>query len=658
MNNRVIIIFVMAFAAWAGILFRAGYLQLFPNARLQSLQQRQFTKSMTLQARRGAIYDRNGKELAVSVPSFSIFADPSGITQISRTANALARVLKIPERSLRKKILESKQDNRRFLWIRRNLNERQKQEVLALHLKGIHSVEEPKRVYPNNELGAQILGFVGQDGKGLEGIELQFDALLRGETRKYQVQRDAKGRPLLIDGRVFMDHPDGWYLTLTIDQELQFVLEQELDKAKLEFNADSAFGIIMDPKTGDILSMAHAPAFDLNTWRDYSSSLRRNRLVNDAFEPGSTMKTFVVAGALRDGTLKPNSKYNCEGGKFKVGDKIIREAEANHKFGLLTVTEILSLSSNVGMTKIAFDMTSDRVYKTLVDFGFGGETGIDLPGEARGILRPPYWNPHLLSNISFGHGMTATPIQVVTAYAAIANGGTLLKPRLLKSIKNSETEEIKTFETQSLRQVLNRAQADTMKLMLMAATSDSGTGANARIPGFPVAGKTGTAQKVDLEKGGYKKDSYISSFAGFVPTHDPRFVIYVVVDNPKTSYYGSQVAAPVFAKVASFAMRKEGIAPVFITEKNLLHGSKVADLNQQKNLQTRQMQSIDRVRRKMETPQKDMPNLVGLTLREAIDQLREKDIRLQIKGAGVITKTWPQAGEEIPVSRKVHLELR
>src|SRR5207253_2623837 len=288
------------------------------------------------------------------------------------------------------------------------------------------------------------------------------------------------------------------------------------------------------------------PTFDVNKAMKTAPEVRRDKVATDAFEPGSTMKTFVIATALREGLAAPNTKFFCENGSFKVGDKVIHEAEAKEVFGNLTVSEILALSSNIGTTKIAFKMGAETLRQGLLDFGFGSKLGLDLPGEARGSVQALPWRPHLLSNISFGHGIAVTPLQIANAYAAVANGGVLNTPYIVQSMRDSETGQVKEMQQKPIRRVLTAEQASQMKIMLSGVTAPGGTGKNARVNGFIVAGKTGTAQKVDPNGRGYIKGAYISSFAGFIPANDPKFVIYVALDRPRKGFYGAQVAAPIF----------------------------------------------------------------------------------------------------------------
>jgi cell division protein FtsI (penicillin-binding protein 3) len=450
---------------------------------------------------------------------------------------------------------------------------------------------------------------------------------------------------LLADGRSVTEVPDGADLELTIDYEAQFNLEQELHSVVEKFDATSAMGIVMDAQTSEILAMANLPL-----------SNGRNRLVTDAFEPGSIMKTFVIASALRENLVRPSTRYFCEGGRWKIGDKWIKEATAQEKFEWLNVTEILANSSNIGTAKIAFDIGAQRLFQGLTDFGFGAKTGIDLPGETRGIVNPLPWRPHLLSNISFGQGIAVTPLQMIAAYGAIANGGVLKTPLLVKRVRRAGDEEPQEFTAEEIRRVLTPQDSATMRLMLTAATEEKATGWNARIPGYHVAGKTGTAQKVDMVKGGYMPNSYVSSFAGFVPAHNPRYVILVAIDDPKKAYYGSQVAAPVFSRIAQYMVRRAGLPPVLFTENNMVHGQGPAAERRRADVQNK---AIADLKASVETEAASgvFPNLLGLTLREALARVRGQTKQIEVRGHGVVVRTVPASGAAVTKSHRVTLVL-
>lgn len=652
MRSRILILFSGFLALWGLLLTRAAMLQVIPDTRLENLKRRQFETSLQIRTRRGAILDREGHEMAASVPAFSLFADPKVIKDPYGLSKRLGKMLDIPVPQLRKRLRDKQ---RRFIWIKRQLTEAERDQIKAMGEAGLGFVEEPKRVYPNGSLMAQVLGFVGAEGGGLEGLELQYNKELQGQLKQVLLPRDARGRPLLQDGRSLTEVPDGADLELTIDHEVQFTLEQELSETVEKLGAESALGVVMDAQTSEILGMANLPTVNLNEKQKHNSEFKRNRIVTDVYEAGSTMKTFVIAGALRENVVLPSTRYFCENGRMKVGDKWISEADSKHKFGWLNATEILAHSSNVGAAKIAFDLGAPRLFQILSDFGFGAKTGLELPGEARGIMNPLPWRPHLLSNISFGHGIAVTPMQLAAAYTSIANGGILKKPLLVKALRRPGEEPVE-FQAEEIRRVLNPQEAATMRLMLTAATGEMATGAKARIPGYFVAGKTGTAQKVDAVKGGYAPGMYISSFAGFVPANNPRYVILVVVDSPKKAYYGSEVAAPVFAKMAQYLVRRAGLPPSLISESNVIRNN---DDKKRTNLQT---QAVNEIRKMAQTENaaedaSQFPNLLGLSLREALNKVRAQATQIEVRGSGVVVRTVPAAGSTAGGKHRVTLVL-
>jgi cell division protein FtsI (penicillin-binding protein 3) len=636
---------------------RVGYLQFMPNKRLQALQDKQFQTTVTLQSRRGEILDRNGRELAMSSSSYSLYADPKILTDKRNLAKNLSKVLNQPSEAIFQKI---KDKNKRFVWLGRQLEKAKADEIKEWNIRGLAFVEEWRRVYPNESLLSQTIGFLGADGQGLEGLELSLESELRGNQKKIIARRDARGRPLVADGLLFAENPDGNDVQLTIDSDLQYNLEYELAQTVSEFDADSAVGIILDPATSEILATATAPTFDANKAKSMNPEFRRNKVITDVFEPGSTIKTFLIAAALREKIISPKTKYYCENGSMKVGDRIIREADSKHKFGNMTVSEILAVSSNIGTTKIAFDLGAESLRKGLLDFGFGTKLGLDLPGEARGVLQALPWRQHLLANTSFGHGLSATPLQIANAYAAIANGGELKKPFILRSIRNQETGELKRTEPTVIRRVLTAEDAAKMRQMLLGVTSEGGTGMNANVDGYEVAGKTGTAQKVNIGGRGYLNGAYISSFGGFIPAKDPKFVIYVAVDNPKKIYYGSQVAAPLFSRLASYAVRRAGVTPQKVA---IASAPNKKPLPQPSQSLAKQI-SKDETHKNLQKHQKNIipfytvPDLSNLTVREVIQRLEGQNLDVKFEGQGSVQMVIPSVGEALPEDRKLRVILK
>lgn len=575
-HKRVRIVFVMFSTVLTVVVMRAGWLQLIPNERLEAYAKRQYATVLNVAARRGDIIDRHGNELATSIGSWSLFADPARISDPYTVASRLAEAVYQP-RTKRERLRFAKTlvpklrgRNRRFVWVARQLDRRVRDRVEQLDIRGLGFIEEPKRIYPNGKLAAHLLGFVGHESRGLEGLEYKLDAALQGTRKTLSVARDARGRPLVASGQLLSSFATGSQVQLTIDRDLQFVVEQELAAAVAEHEAESGMAVVLDAKTSELLAVATVPQFDPSRAAQSPQSHRRSRAVVDMFEPGSTMKTFVVAEAIHQGRIEPNTKVFAENGVMQVGSRKIREADSKHKFGWITVTEVLAQSSNIGSYKIAQLLGDEQLRNAYLRFGFGDRTGVDLPGEASGLIAPLPWHDHLLANASFGHGIAASVLQVANAYAAIANGGLLKRPFVVKRIYDPETGAEQIGQEQTIRRVISEEAARKMRLILSAATQETATGAKARVQGFPVGGKTGTAQRV-LENGrGYESGAYISSFSGFLPAQDPQFVISVSIDRPRKQYYGSAVAAPVFSKIANFAVRRAGLNPVVLNASNVL----------------------------------------------------------------------------------------
>lgn len=654
MKKRLLLIFSLFAAVWSFLVLRGAQLQFLPHAEIQARQEKQFQTVVRLESRRGAILDRKGRALALSVRVQSLFADPSEIENPRKVAAQLAKKLRVPASSIYAKIKDRK---KRFIWLARKIEPELYQEINAMGMKGLGFIAESKRIYPNEKLLAPTLGFVGMEGQGLEGLELSLEKQLQGGAKQLMVRRDARGRPLILDGLMFAEAAEGQEVELTIDSEMQHELEKELEQAIQQFAADQAFGIVLDANSSEIMAMGMAPGFDANKASNLRPDRRRNKTVTDLLEPGSVIKTFAVAAALEEKLIQPNTRIDTEGGRFKVGDRWIREADQTHKWTNLTVSEILAVSSNVGASKIAFQVGDERLRRYLEMLGFGTKTGIEISAEGRGVLAPLPWNQHLLANVSFGHGISSTPVQIAAAYAAIANGGIWRRPNLVKSVRDAETGLIKEFpesEVARERRVFSTETSHALRLMLSAATGAGATGANARVEGFPVAGKTGTAQKVNNKSGGYLEGAYISSFAGFIPAQNPKYVIYVAVDHPKKqSYYGSQVAAPIFARLATFVARLEGWSPVLMADKNLVRKPRFPHVDDSFTQARGTAVLIDD-----ESSELRVPDFRNLTMREVLKSLEGRRVEVRVVGSGLVHQTAPSPGSSWGKGKYLTVYLR
>lgn len=532
---------------------KAVYLQIFCGPWLSQKAANQYEASFKSSEKRGTIYDTNLKEMAVSVDVTSIAAHPGQINDARAMAKSLAGILKIDSKELIKKLSSDK----KFVWIKRRVTPKETEAVRNLKIAGIDFIPEHNRFYPNKMLSAQILGFTNIDDHGIEGIEFYYDAHLRGPTSKFTVLKDALGRGFDAEKRRVSKFR-GNNLILTIDSTIQYIAEKALEETVTEFSAKSGMAIIMAPKTGAILAMAHFPFFNPNAFNGFDKKLWRNRIITDPFEPGSTMKIFSAAAAIESGNAFPNSIFFCENGAYKIGQEVVHDTRP---YGWLSLQQIIKHSSNIGVVKVIEITGPESLYKTLRDFGFGSKTGIDCPGETSGSLSPfKQWAKIDAGTISFGQGISVSALQLASAASAIANEGLLMKPYIVQAITDQNGRLLKSFEPRIVRRVVSEKTARTLVRIMQTVITKGGTGVKAAIEGYTVCGKTGTAQKID-EKGEYSDGKFISSFVGFAPAKKSEVVILVVIDEPQDQHYGSIVAAPVFRKIAHKILSYMNIPP-------------------------------------------------------------------------------------------------
>ena len=540
---------------------RLFFLQIIDKSDLQAKNLSQVQVDRKLQSPRGTIYDRNGRPLAMSVVTKSLYADPKMIKQ---SPNEIAELIAPYVTMSKDDIVKSLQEDTAFVWIDRMMEPEKSKAVAQLikdkNLEGLNFVEESKRYYPNGNLAAQVLGFVGTDDKGLDGLEMVLDDELKGGIQKELVSTDRKGNAIF--GSVLSKYlPDkGKSVTLTIDASIQFIAERALDKAMEDTGAKHASVIVMDPKTGEILAMANRPTYDPNHYNQGTEEDFKNIAVTNLYEPGSTFKPIIASAALAAGKWKLDTVYNDKGA-FAANGHIIRNWDGEG-YGPVRLLDILKYSLNTGMAEIGTLTGADILSKYIRDYGFGSETGIELPGEGAGIL----YNPEDMSKLdvatmSIGQGIAVTPLQMVRAFGALANGGAMMKPHIIKSYSNSQGDVTSTTETSVVGQPVPAETVKTIVDILEKEVSEGG-GTKAMVEGYHFAGKTGTAQKLDTKHGGYLDGQYIASFIGFGPVEDPKFVVLVVIDDPqKGSYYGSQIVAPVFKDIVSQLVRYYQMSP-------------------------------------------------------------------------------------------------
>lgn len=559
MNLRIIFIGFLFGVFFVVIGAKAVYLQIFQGPWLSQVAAKQYEKSFISREKRGTIYDSRHREMAVSIDVTSIGAFSSKIKDVRATAQDLARIFKSKESTLSKRLAS----NRQFVWIKRQVIPREAEAVKSLKLEGIAFITEHSRYYPNRTLAAQLLGFTGMDGYGLEGIEFYYDTYLKGATGKFRVLKDALGRGFdpEIKG---IPLSSGNNLILTIDQTIQYITEKALEAGVKESSAKSGMAVVMVPGTGAILALANYPFFNPNSFNKYGRSLWRNRVITDTFEPGSTLKIFTLAAAIESGLMKPDTLLFAENGEYNVGNNVIHDA---HPHGWLSIKQIIKFSSNIGAVKISERIGPKLLYKMLSDFGFGAKVGIDCPGEATGRLSPYHrWSQMDTSAISFGQGISVSAIQLITAVATIAGDGILMRPYVVQAITDENGGLVKSFGPYKIRQVVSPKTARSVRAIMQSVIEDGGTGINAALDGYSACGKTGTAQKID-EKGTYAKGKYIASFVGFTPVEKPEVVILVIIDEPTKAHYGGTVAAPVFRKIALDTLYYMNVPPGNDTER-------------------------------------------------------------------------------------------
>ena len=556
---RILLVGILFLAAFAAIAAKAIHLQIYQSHWLSQIASDQYERSLTTSGKRGIIYDRNGRAMAVSIEVTSIAAFPGRVKDIRATAEALAGKLNLSARKIQHKLAL----NKNFTWIKRQTTAKETRTVRDLKLSGIEFVQEYNRYYPNTTLAAQALGFTGLDGKGLEGIEFYYNRQLRGIRNQSKVFKDALGNGYRTENEQLAD-VSGHNLVLTIDGNIQYIAENALMEAVDRYSADSAMAIVMQPRTGAVLAIAHHPTINPNSYMKFDRSLWRNRTVTDPFEPGSTMKIFSAAAALEYGNIKHDTLFFCENGTYKIGKNVVHDIG---KHGWLSLQQIIKFSSNIGAVKISKKVGAKTLYRTLQTFGFGTKTGIDCPGETTGSLSHySNWSDMDIGAISFGHGIAVSAVQLISAVSAIANGGILMKPYIVKEILDPMGHPVQSIKPTQVRRVISARTARIVRNILKTVITEDGTGVNAALDRYSVCGKTGTARKID-EEGRYSNNKHIASFVGFTPAENPEIAILVIIDEPKKDHYGGVVAAPVFKKIAQQTLNYLNVPPEADTTK-------------------------------------------------------------------------------------------
>lgn len=560
-RGRILVVFLITALGFTLVALRLVYLQVYDRAELAARAERQQERLVKLKPKRGTIYDRMGRELAVSLDVDSVYGVPSKVENPRQIARRLSRILHENPRMLERKLAGDKH----FVWLSRKVEPAEARKVKDLDSSEVGLQAESKRFYPNKTLAGPVLGFTGMDNKGLEGLELAYERTLRGVNGWVLAEKDAMGRTVFPGGPGFqykLPKP-GHDIILTIDEVIQHIVEKELDTALARTRAKGGVCIVMNPRTAEVLALAvrattHRQAFNPNEPQHYRPEEWRNRCVTDAFEPGSIFKPVLAAAALEEKVVHPLERFDCSAGKIKVADRVINDAE---KLGVLTFTDVIAESSNVGTIKVALRLGKERFYKYITAFGFGRKTGIDIPGEIAGLVKDQrLWSGVSIGSIAIGQEIGVTPLQVAAAYCALANGGTLMKPYIVAEIVDRDGNEGKKFQPQTVGRIISEETCAEVKKMLQRVV-EAGTGEKARPAGYTAAGKTGTAQKIDQRTGAYSKKYYVSSFAGYAPASSPKLVILVMVDSPEGDIYGGSVAAPVFKAVAEQSLAYLQVTP-------------------------------------------------------------------------------------------------
>jgi cell division protein FtsI (penicillin-binding protein 3) len=634
---------------FGGVIARAHHLQVHRADDLGREALEQVGATVRIQARRGAIYDRHGRELAVSVAAESLFARPRQVTAPREAAAALAPLLGQTELALYERLTSE----RPFVFLGRRVSPHLAAQVRDLGFAGIDSMAEWQRFYPMRHVAGLLLGFTGDDGIGLEGIERALDSVLSGGTMEVRGLRDARGRPILTTESPELEAMEGASIVLTIDSRIQRIAERELERAVTEREAKTGVVVIVHPATGEVLAMTSWPAFDPNRFRTLTPADWRNRAVTDCWEPGSTMKVFTYAAALERGVVQPEDVFDTGGGRASVGRHTIRDVSRR---GQLSAHQIMQISSNIGTYRIGQRVGDRGLYQAFRDFGFGQLTGTGLGGEQAGMLAGPPWAEIELANRAFGQGVSATPLQVAMGYAALANNGVLMAPQLVREVRDKNGAALERFEPREVRRVVSARTARRVIDSLEAATEPPGTGVRARIPGIRVAGKTGTAQKVNPDTGLYD-DLWMAGFVGIVPADAPELVIVVMIDEPGIGHYGGEVAAPVFARIAEQALAVRGIftdspesdPPATSAQRPRAHaaggpspdGEPAASEHPEVGLATDYGDDDHRTARVL------VPDLTGRDLARALAATEPLGLVLDATGWGLVQRQWPGPGASV-----------
>jgi cell division protein FtsI (penicillin-binding protein 3) len=654
----------LGLVAWMVIVgARLAQLQISRHDELSARAKNQQLGAVETSPTRGLLLDRQGRELARSVDTASLFADPREIENVTETARKIASLTNQNKDELVAKIREAKDANKKFIWLIRRIDLDVATKLEAMELDGVYSRKEPKRYYPNDGLAAHVLGFVGTDEIGLGGVEQFYNEKIRGESGRVFYESD--GRRRAFESYEVQPHP-GQTVVLTIDQSIQYRTEQALFAAVKRSNAKSGTAIVMDPHTGEILALANAPAFDPNQPGDEPPEVRTNWALQNIYEPGSTFKVVAYSAALEKGLVQPDDKIDCLNGSITVAGRLIHDG---HPYGVLSIADALAKSSNVGAIKLGLLVGNDSMYDFAKRLGFGLRTGVDLPGESAGIFRPVNrWQPSSIGSIAIGQEVGVTPVQMASAYSVIANGGSWVKPHIVREMRSPDGS-IMFQVAPELRPALKPETVQKLRGMMEGVTLH-GTARKAQIEGYTAAGKTGTAQKIDPKTRRYSATKYIGSFVGFAPVDNPAVVIIVVIDEPRGAYHGGDVAAPVFREIAEQILPELSVtpdvetkgAPQLIAESRQSSPQEIQDEEQRAaSLPTIAKNFSNGSREVVFAPATKrgalMPNMRGQSVRDVMRMCSQLGLNLEAKGAGRAIRQYPSAGAELSSGQTVRVEF-
>jgi cell division protein FtsI/penicillin-binding protein 2 len=650
---------------------RLVYLQFSQHEGLANRARQQQQNAIDTAPQRGELLDRQGRQLARSIQTVSLFLDPGGLDvgQLECTAQELSRSLGFKVKDLLAEFREAQDANKRFIWIARRLDADQANKLVEMNLPGLQSVLEPKRYYPNGSLAAHVLGYVGLDGDGLGGLERSFNEKISGEPGRLFVEKDATGKP--YESYEIASKP-GNSIVLTIDQSIQYQAEQALNEAVKNSHAKSGTVIVLDPRSGEILALANAPTFDPNQVAASSADTRSNWALQNIYEPGSTFKIVAFSAALEKKLARVEDHIDCQMGAITVAGRVIHD----HKpFGTLTLPEALAKSSNVAAIKLGLRVGDEGMYDYITRFGFGSKTGIELPGETAGLVRNvKRWQPSSIGSIAMGQEVGVTPVQMVAAFGTLANNGLRIAPHIIREVRN-EAGAIVYQPQPEQRRVISADTATSLRGMLEGVTLH-GTAKKAQLDGYSAAGKTGTAQKIDPKTRAYSKTKFVGSFVGFAPVSNPQVVIIVVIDEPAGAYHGGEVAAPVFREVAEQILPILGVEPDIETKST---PELVAQIDQdpERTAKLREEQTREEQERQATLPTVDsnggrggevvyanatrkgmvMPDLRGRSVRDVARTCSQLGLQFEARGEGRVFKQSPAAGSEVNTGQTVYVDF-